>query len=135
MFRILTSLLLALALSAPSALAQAINGTIEGTIVDGQGAVLPGVTVTVTNVDTGDARSVITNESGLYRAQLLPLGNYRVAAELARFKKFEQTGVTLRAGQTAVINVTLSVGAVAEAITVTADSPVVDLARLSRDER
>ncbi len=132
MFRILTSLLLALALSAPSALAQAINGTIEGTIVDGQGAVLPGVTVTVTNVDTGDARSVITNESGLYRAQLLPLGNYRVAAELAGFKKFEQTGVTLRAGQTAVINVTLSVGAVAETITVTADSPVVDLAKIEQ---
>lgn len=132
MFRILTSLLLALALSAPSAFAQAINGTIEGTIVDGQGAVLPGVTVTVSNADTGDARSVITNESGLYRAQLLPLGNYRVAAELAGFKKFEQTGVTLRAGQTAVINVTLSVGAVAETITVTADSPVVDLAKIEQ---
>ncbi len=133
MFRICMSLALALALAVPSgAAAQAINGTIEGTIHDDQGAVLPGVTVTVSNVDTGDVRSVVTNESGLYRAALLPLGSYRVAAELQGFKKFEQTGVTLRAGQTAVINVTLSVGAVAETITVTADSPLVDLAKIEQ---
>ncbi len=48
---------------------------------------------------------VVTNESGLYRAPLLSLGTYRVAAELQGFKKFEQTGVSLRAGQTAVIDV------------------------------
>ena len=66
---------------------------------------LPGVTVTVTNIDTGEQRVVVTNESGLYRAPLLSLGTYRVAAELQGFKKFEQTGVTLRAGQTAVIDV------------------------------
>ena len=82
MFRILFGLAIALVLSAGSALAQsqAINGTIEGTIVDDQGAVLPGVTVTVANIDTGDTRVVVTNESGLYRAPLLPLGAYRVSA-------------------------------------------------------
>jgi len=133
MFRILTGFVLALAMATPTSVtAQAINGTIEGTIIDDQGALLPGVTVTLTNVDTGDVRSVVTNESGLYRAPLLPLGSYRIAAELQGFKKFEQTGVTLRAGQTAVINVTLSVGAVAETITVTADSPVVDLAKIEQ---
>ena len=66
---------------------------------------LPGVTVTVTNIDTGEQRVVVTNESGLYRAPLLSLGTYRVSAELQGFKKFEQTGVSLRAGQTAVIDV------------------------------
>ena len=55
MFRILSSILLALAVSAPMvAGAQAINGTIEGTVVDDQGALLPGVLVTVTNLDAGD---------------------------------------------------------------------------------
>jgi hypothetical protein len=133
MFRILSSILFALAMSAPAvAGAQAINGTIEGTVVDGQGGVLPGVTVTVTNLDNGDVRSVVSNENGLYRALLLPLGTYKVTAELAGFKKFEQSGVTLRAGQTAVINVSLSVGAVAETITVMADSPVVDLAKIEQ---
>ena len=110
----------------------AINGTIEGTVKDTQGALLPGVTVTVTNIDTGDQRVVVTNESGLYRAPLLSLGTYRVSAELQGFKKFEQTGVSLRAGQTAVIDVALSVGAVAETITVTADAPVVDLAKIEQ---
>ena len=112
------------------ALAQstAINGTIEGTIKDEQGAVLPGVTVTVSNVDTGDQRVVVTNESGLYRAPLLSLGTYQVVVELQGFKKVERTGISLRAGQTAVIDFALTVGAVVETITVTADSPLVDLA-------
>ncbi len=133
MFRILSSILFALAVSAPMAAgAQAINGTIEGTVVDDQGALLPGVTVTVTNLDAGDVRVVVSNENGLYRALLLPLGTYRVSAELQGFKKFEQSGVTLRAGQTAVINVSLSVGALAETITVTADSPLVDLAKIEQ---
>ena len=79
---------------------------------------LPGVTVTVTNVDTGAERSVITNEKGLYRAPLLPLGTYKVVAELQGFKKFEGTDIKLSVGQTAVVNATLSVGTVSETITV-----------------
>ena len=112
------------------ALAQstAINGTIEGTIKDEQGAVRPGVTVTVSTVDPGDQRVVVTNESGLYRAPLLSLGTYQVVVELQGFKKVERTGISLRAGQTAVIDFALTVGAVVETITVTADSPLVDLA-------
>ncbi len=133
MLRIFTAFILSLAIGS-SALAQstAINGTIEGTVKDDQGALLPGVTVTVTNIDTGEPRVVVTNESGLYRAPLLSLGTYRVSAELQGFKKFEQTGVSLRAGQTAVIDVRLSVGAIAETITVTADSPLVDLAKIEQ---
>ena len=93
---------------------------------------LPGVTVTVTNVDTGDTRTVVTNESGLYRAPLLPLGTYRVEAELQGFKKYEQSGVTLRAGQTAVIDFRLGVGTLQETVTVTADSPLVDLGKIEQ---
>ena len=110
---------------------QAANGAIEGTVFDTSGGVLPGVTVTVTNVDTGVERSIITNEKGLYRAPLLPLGTYRVTAELQGFKKFEQTGVQLSVGETAVVNATLSVGTVSETITVSsADSPALDIARI-----
>ncbi len=110
--------------SIAAAQSQAINGSIEGTVRDNSGAVLPGVTVTVTNTDTGAQRVVLTNEEGVYRAQLLPLGTYHVAAELQGFKKFEQRGVTLSAGQVAQINVSLSVGNVAETVTVTGESPV-----------
>jgi hypothetical protein len=133
MLRTFTAFILSLLIgTAAFAQSTAINGTIEGTVKDEQGALLPGVTVTVTNIDTGDQRVVVTNESGLYRAPLLSLGTYRVAAELQGFKKFEQTGVSLRAGQTAVIDVALSVGALAETITVTADAPVVDLAKIEQ---
>ncbi len=115
--------LLATALPA-AAQSQAMNGSIEGTVRDNSGAILPGVTVTVTNTDTGAERVVVTNEEGVYRAPLLPLGTYQVRAELQGFKKFEQQGISLSAGQTALTNVSLSVGNVAETVTVTGESPV-----------
>jgi hypothetical protein len=110
---------------------QAANGAIEGTVSDPSGGVLPGVTVTVTNTQTGVIRVLVTNESGLYRAPLLPLGTYRVSAELQGFKKFEQTGVTVSAGETAVIDIGLGVGEVTEVVSVTADSPLVNPAKIN----
>ena len=130
--RTIFSIFICLALAIPGwAQSQAANGAIEGTVFDTSGGVLPGVTVTITSIDTGAQRIVITNEKGLYRAPLLPLGTYRVLAELPGFKKFEQTDIHLSVGQTAVVNATLSIGAVSETITVSsADSPALDLARI-----
>jgi len=120
-----------LSASAPAlAQSQAANGAIEGTVRDGSGAVLPGVTVSLVNTDTGAQRIVMTNDSGLYRAVLLPLGTYRVTAELAGFKKFEQAGIGLGAGRTAEINITMNVGDLNETVSVTADAPIVDPARI-----
>jgi hypothetical protein len=133
MSRILTTLVVVLAMAGPAfGQSQAINGTIEGTILDDQGGVLPGVSVTITNIDTGDTRAVVTNESGLYRAPLLPLGTYRVSAELQGFRTYEQTGITLTAGRTAVVNIKMTVGQLQETITVTADSPLVDLGKIEQ---
>src|SRR5262252_8007322 len=120
--KIAAFILLTLAASVPAfAQSTAANGTIEGAISDTSGGVLPGVTVTVTNVETGAERSVTTNEKGLYRAPLLPLGKYRVVAELQGFKKFEKTSITLSVGQTVVVNASLSVGTVSETITVSSN--------------
>ena len=111
--------------------AASAQSAITGLVKDATGAVLPGVTVTVTNLDTSTARSTVTNEKGLYRAPLLPLGKYRVVAELQGFKKFEGTDIQLSVGQTAVVNATLSVGAVSETITVSgSDIPALDVARI-----
>ena len=125
-------LVLALLLPAAPALAQsqAINGTIEGTITDTSGAVLPGVSVVVLNTDTGAERVVVTNEHGLFRAPLLPLGTYRVKAELEGFKSYEGSGVELTAGSTAVLNVQLEVGSLSEVISVTAAAATVDLSKV-----
>jgi hypothetical protein len=118
---------LALALpTAAAAQAQAANGNIEGIVRDSTGAALPGVAVTVTNMDTGAARTSVTNDEGVYRAVLLPLGRYRIVAELQGFKSFEQQGISLSAGQTALINIQLGVGNVSETVTVTSESPVAE---------
>ncbi len=126
------TLLLALAMAPAPVRAQAaaVNASIEGIVRDATGAVLPGVTVTVTNTETGAARAVTTNENGLYRAQLLPIGTYRLSAELSGFKTYTQEGIVLAAGMTGTIHVTLEVGAVAETVTVTGESPVVEPAKI-----
>ena len=125
------ALVMVLGMAIPAAAqSQAVNGTIEGTIKDTSGAALPGVSVTVTNTDTGAQRVVISGTEGEYRAPLLPLGKYALVAELQGFKKFEQQGITLQAGQTALINVTLSVGDISEVITVTGESPIAQPGRI-----
>src|SRR5947209_2801734 len=124
---LLVALALALASAAPLwAQSQAINGSIEGLVRDGTGAPVPGATVTVTNTDTGEQRSLTTDSDGRYRAVLLSLGAYRVKAELKGFKTIERTGFTLRAGQTAVIDLTMEVGGVEEVVTVSGEAPVAD---------
>ncbi len=122
----LTSVVPALAVAQSTA----VNGTIEGTVLDASGGVLPGVTITVTNVDTGALRVVVTNERGLYRAPLLPLGAYSLLAELEGFKRYEERGLALSAGQTVVINVTMVIGSIEETVTVTGETPVVDAGRI-----
>lgn len=129
MGRRLLALLAALIVTAAApawAQSQATNGTIEGIVTDASGGVLPGVTVTVRNLDTGVERVVISNAAGTYRAQLLALGRYAVRAELQGFKSFEQQGINISAGQTAVVNVTMTVGSVSETVTVTGETPVAE---------
>jgi len=129
--RVLVLLLCALGAWVSPALgqSQAINGTIEGTVKDAQGGVLPGVTVTITNTDTGAVRVVVTNDSGVYRAPLLPLGSYKVELVMSGFAKQERAGLRLVAGQTIVLNEVMKVGGLTEELVVTADTPPVDLAK------
>jgi hypothetical protein len=105
---------------------QAQNGQIEGTVVDQNNAALRLVVVTVTNIETGASRSVITSEAGVYRFPLLPLGKYRIDAEVVNFKSFARAGILLSAGQTATIDIQLQTGTVEETVTVSADSSIAD---------
>src|SRR5262245_61361706 len=101
-------------LAAPSearAQAQAANGVIEGTVTDGAGAVVPNAKVKVVNLDTGLEREATTNDKGLYRAPLLPVGNYQVTVTQAGFNTFVQSGITLSAGQAATVDVAPKNGA------------------------
>src|SRR5438094_631618 len=110
-------------LTAMPAAAQQQLGSIQGTITDQTHAVLPGVTVTVTNADTGVSRTTTTNETGVYRMPSLDPGRYRVKAELQGFRSTTQTDLTLSVGATLGVNFTLNAGAVEETIQVTAVAP------------
>jgi hypothetical protein len=122
-------LLLSLIASA-GAQSQALNGQIEGTVTDASGAVVPNATITIVNIETGTTRTLNTDESGVYRAPLLPLGSYRVTAEAPNFKRLVREGITLTTGQTATIALALEAGTVSEVVTVTADAPIADAAKI-----
>src|SRR5262245_53432295 len=105
--------------------AQAITGTILGSVSDSSGAVLPGVSITAINTGTNQSRTTITNESGNFSLPSLQIGVYRVEAELTGFKKEIHSGVTLQVDQRARIDFVLTDGQVSETLEVTAEAPLV----------
>jgi hypothetical protein len=119
-------LFLVISVSCAFAQSQALNGQIEGTVLDPNNAAVPNAVITATNIETGATRSFITDESGVYRFPLLPLGTYRITAAATNFKKFIQEGITLTTGQTATIDVQLQTGDIKEIVTVSSDTSVAD---------
>src|SRR5262249_50159700 len=79
--------------------AQNIGATLQGVITDDQHGVLPGVTVVITNVETGSARTVVTDQAGFYRAPALAPGTYTLTADLAGFVTYKRAGLVLTTGQ------------------------------------
>jgi hypothetical protein len=108
--------------------AQATLGGIEGTVVDESGAILPGVTVTVTSPVLQVPQIVsVTDGEGRYRFADLRVGVYRVQSELAGFSTFARENVQIDSGFVARVDVRMTVGGVEETITVSGASPVVDV--------
>jgi len=99
---------------------------ISGTVKDQSGAVLPGVEVTVTQTDTGIARSAVTNETGSYVLSNLPIGPYRFEAALPGFRSFVQTGIVLQINANPVVNPVMQVGQVTEQVEVQANAAQVE---------
>jgi outer membrane receptor protein involved in Fe transport len=115
--------------AAARAQSQAAGGTIEGTVTDQSGAVLPGVVVTIRNQGTGAVRETATDPTGIYRAPLLPVGTYEIAAALPGFTTTRRPGQTLSIGQVLTVDMGLAVSGAQEEVTVTAEAPVVEVAR------
>ena len=105
---------------ATASAAQVSSGQISGRITDGTGAVLPGVTVTVTQTDTRLVRTAVTDELGVYTFASLPVGPYQLEAALSGFTTFLQPGILLQVNANLVVDAALQVGNVAESITVEA---------------
>jgi Carboxypeptidase regulatory-like domain len=111
--------------------AQVTTGSISGTVKDSSGGVLPGATVTVTNVGTNFTRTEVSNERGDYSLLFLPVGTYRVEAELSGFRRYVQTGVVIELSRAARVDPMLAVGGTEENVEVRADAPLVDTAHVA----
>src|SRR3989442_6145816 len=102
------------------------TATILGVVKDSSGALIPGVSITVKQTETGQTRTAISSESGDYNVPLLPVGAYELTTVMPGFKQDVRRGINLVVGQQAVINLTLEVGAAAEQVTVTEEAPLVN---------
>src|SRR5512132_1963141 len=86
------------------------TASIFGTVDDAQGAAIAGASITLTSVLTGQVRVTITDESGRYTFNLLPVGSYRLAVEQPAFRRYERSGILLQANQNAKVDVRMEVG-------------------------
>src|SRR5215216_3829217 len=115
-----------LLLISSSALAQA-TAQLTGRVTDESNAVLPGVSVTATQSDTGLTRTVVSDGEGAYVITNLPTGPYRLDMMLAGFRTYTQTGIVLQVGAAPTINVVMQLGQLAETVSVDAAAPLVDV--------
>jgi hypothetical protein len=113
---------------APPAIAQTQFATVRGVVEDSSGAVIPGASLTLANVDQNRPWHTKSNEAGAYVFTQIPPGNYTLQVEAQGFKKFARAGMTLQVAQIAEINVAMEVGAVTESIQVSAETPLLETA-------
>ncbi len=121
--------LLVLLLPAAPAGAQSTAATLAGSVVDEQKAALPGATVTVLNVQSGQPRTVVTDGRGAFQIIGLPPGRYELTAELGGFARLVRSDIVLTVAQELTLPLTLRVAALEEAVTVTAELPLVETTR------
>ena len=115
-----------LVLSTSLALAQGASGTITGTVTDESGAVLPGVTVTIRNDETGAARELVTGAEGRFTGPNLQPGPYTITAALEGFATVERSGIRLTVGREAVVDFRLKVGALTDVVNVVGEAATID---------
>jgi hypothetical protein len=120
-----TALALAMVLFAPMFTYAQTGSSLAGRVIDEQGGAVPGVTVTATNTRTGLVRTTVTETDGSYRFASLPIGVYRVTAELSGFATVTTENVELQVATERDLDITFRQASVSEAITVTADAPLV----------
>src|ERR1700692_728131 len=118
--------LVATLLCVPPAFADNLYGTIRGVVADASGAVLPGVKVKLTNVNTGIVKQLTTGSDGGFVFPELPPGKYDLSATLANFKVFETKGIEVIQNQTYVQNLKMEVGTASETLEVTANPAQVE---------
>lgn len=107
---------------------QVEQGAVTGRVSDQLGAAVPGASVTVKRIETGVTIETVTSDTGQYSVPYLPIGTYEVTATLAGFTTARVTGVAVRVGLTATVDLSLSAGAIQDEVTVTAHAAHLELA-------
>ena len=115
-----------LTISLAAALAQTNTGAITGLVTDAAGAVVPSAKVVIRETNTHAVVNTVTTGAGNYTAPGLPAGKYEVAVTAPGFKRASATGIDVRITQTSTQNITLQIGDVAESITVSADTAMIN---------
>jgi len=119
--------ILTMALFAGAVFAQNTGaGTINGTLTDPAGSVVPGAAVVVRNTNTGTERALVTNADGIYVAPFMQPGTYEITASKTGFGKIVRTELPLQVGQTLTVDIALPLETTTETVTVTGVSSVVD---------
>jgi hypothetical protein len=121
------ALAIVIVLAATHVAAAQATGQLNGRVTDESGAVLPGVTVTATQTDTGFARTVVTDDTGAWTMPSVPIGPYRLEVALQGFRTQLLTGIVLQVNASPVITTVLALGALEESVTVQAAAPLVDV--------
>jgi len=126
----ISALLLAASLAVPAtALGQGGDSSIRGTVTDNSGGVLPGVTVTATSPALIAPEVTVTDSQGAYRLLNLPVGAFTIEASLQGFATYRQEGIVVRASTNIGVDVVMSISELEETITVTAETPMLEIAR------
>src|SRR5438094_3105330 len=128
--RLATAWLALFVLTAGTAFSQTVSettGAINGRVVDATGAVLPGVTVTISSQAMQGIRTAVTADDGTYRFPAVPPGEYKIQYELSGFSTISREGIRVGLGFTATVNAELKVASLTETVTVSGQSPVVDI--------
>src|SRR5437870_11701128 len=107
-----------------AAFAQSDRGTMTGTVSDTTGAVIPGVSIVATNVETSARYETVSTETGNYTLSQMPAGLYQLSAELPGFKRYVRQGITVLVAQTLRLDVSLEIGSNTESVTVTEAAPL-----------
>src|SRR5262245_2780697 len=126
MRRYLLSSVVLLLVASASAIAQQTTGNITGRVLDQQGAAMPGVSITAKHPATGLTRNEVTDAEGVYRVTALPVGVYEVVAELTGFQTVSKQDIEVNVGQTVAIDFSLKVATIAETVTVTGATPLIE---------
>ncbi len=108
--------------------AQTVTGTLQGTISDSRGAVVPGAELIVRNLETGQERNLKANSDGSYTATYVPIGKYEIKVSAPGFSTATQQGVEVSLNQTRVVDITLAPGGVAETVLVTEEAAPINTA-------